>query len=120
MNPFLSKRFLIVTFIFVLCLFFTFFIFTRGSTEDWQWQNHNENSSPIGSYDFTTTFPAENGMLIVAKKVAVLIIITLLIILICLQANMITRFYLQIIMACILSLIAIKVSIMQFVKENNV
>ncbi len=81
MNPFLSKRFLIVTFIFVLCLFFTFFIFTRGSTEDWQWQNHNENSSPIGSYDFTTTFPAENGMLIVAKKVAVLIIITLLIIL---------------------------------------
>ncbi|MEY0727131.1 hypothetical protein AB7254_08585 [Providencia rettgeri] len=68
MNPFLSKRFLIVTFSFVLSLFFTFFIFTRGSSEDWQWQNHNENSSPIGSYDFTTTFPAENGMLIVAQK----------------------------------------------------
>lgn len=52
----------------MLSLFFTFFIFTRGNTEDWQWKKHNENRSPIGSYDFTTTFPAENGMLIVAQK----------------------------------------------------
>lgn len=68
MNPFLSKRFLILTFIFAFSLLFTFFIFFRGGTEDWQWQNHNENSVAIGSYDFATTFPSEKGMLIIAQK----------------------------------------------------
>lgn len=68
MNPFLSKRFLALTFIFLLSLLFTLFIFIRGGTDDWQWQNHNENSSAIGSYDFVTTFPTEKGMLIIAQK----------------------------------------------------
>ncbi|ENR5390572.1 hypothetical protein PWM41_001277 [Providencia rettgeri] len=68
MNPFLSKRFLILTFIFALSLLFTLFVFIRGGTEDWQWQNHNENSVAIGSYDFATTFPSEKGMLIIAQK----------------------------------------------------
>ncbi|ENY6784082.1 MULTISPECIES: hypothetical protein [Providencia] len=68
MNPFLSKRFLILTFIFSFSLLLTLFIFIRGGTEDWQWQNHNENSVAIGSYDFATTFPSEKGMLIIAQK----------------------------------------------------
>ncbi|MCG5379187.1 MULTISPECIES: hypothetical protein [Providencia] len=68
MNPFLSKRFLILMFIFSFSLLLTLFIFIRGGTEDWQWQNHNENSVAIGSYDFATTFPSEKGMLIIAQK----------------------------------------------------
>nr|WP_282563940.1 hypothetical protein [Providencia rettgeri] len=68
MNPFLSKRFLFLALVFALSLAFTFIIFIRTGTVDWQWKNHNENSFPIGSYDFVTTFPAENGMLVVAKK----------------------------------------------------
>lgn len=68
MNPFLSRRFLFLSLVFALILVFTFVVFVRDSTVDWQRKNYNENSAPIGSYDFATTFPAENGMLIVAQK----------------------------------------------------
>ncbi|GAB1439943.1 hypothetical protein MASR2M36_27230 [Providencia sp.] len=68
MNPFLSRRFLFLSLVFALSLVFTFVVFICDSTVDWQRENHNENSSPIGNYDFATTFPAENGMLIIAQK----------------------------------------------------
>lgn len=68
MNPFLSRRFLFLSLVFALSLVFTFVVFVCDSTVDWQRENHNENNSPIGNYDFVTTFPAENGILIIAQK----------------------------------------------------
>ncbi|MGJ7067399.1 hypothetical protein ABM016_19225 [Morganella morganii] len=67
MNPFFSKRFLILTFFFALSLLLMRFVY-RGNTEDWQWKNHNENSVAVGSYDFAKTFLSEKGMLIITQK----------------------------------------------------
>ncbi|WP_353243699.1 hypothetical protein [Providencia sp.] len=68
MNPFLSKRFLLLTVIFVVSLLSTFFIFVRGSVVAWQIENHQENGSAIAYYDWASTFQTENGILIVTQK----------------------------------------------------
>lgn len=68
MNPFLSKRFLLLTVIFVISLLSTFFIFVRGGVVAWQIENHQENGSAIAYYDWASTFQTENGILIVTQK----------------------------------------------------
>lgn len=68
MNPFLSKRFLLLTVIFVISLLSTFFIFVRGGAIAWQIENHQEEGSAIAYYDWASTFQTENGILIVTQK----------------------------------------------------
>ncbi|MGB5118314.1 MAG: hypothetical protein WBO26_15365 [Providencia rettgeri] len=68
MNPFLSRHFILLTLAFALSFIFIVFVFVRDGTIDWQWEKHNENGPVIANYDWATTFPAENGMLIIAQK----------------------------------------------------
>ncbi|MBC8652532.1 hypothetical protein GQR86_03190 [Providencia vermicola] len=68
MNPFLSRHFILLTLAFALSFIFIVFVFVRDGTVDWQWEKHNENGPVIANYDWATTFPAENGMLINCSK----------------------------------------------------
>lgn len=68
MNPFLSKRFILLTAVFALSLLSTVLIFVRDGSIAWQIEHHQENRSAITNYDWATTFPAENGTLIVTQK----------------------------------------------------
>lgn len=68
MNPFLSKRFLLLTVIFVISLLSTFFIFVRGGAVAWKIENHQENGSAVAYYDWASTFQTESGILIVTQK----------------------------------------------------
>lgn len=68
MNPFLSKRFMLLTALFSLSLLTTFFIFVQDGTAAWQVQNHQKKGTAISDYDWANTFQAENGTLIVTQK----------------------------------------------------
>lgn len=68
MNPFLSKRFILLTLVFALSLLLTFFIFVRDNTVARQIQKYQENGAAIGNYDWANTFQTENGILIVTQK----------------------------------------------------
>nr|ELR5039814.1 hypothetical protein [Providencia stuartii]ELR5081232.1 hypothetical protein [Providencia stuartii] len=67
MNPFLSKRFIILTIAFITCLVATIAFHFRGNAASWTWEN-KKIGSEIANFDWVKTFPTDQGMLIVVQR----------------------------------------------------
>nr|ELR5113470.1 hypothetical protein [Providencia stuartii] len=67
MNPFLSKRFIILTIAFITCLVATIAFHFRGNVASWTWENQKIGSE-IANFDWVKTFPTDQGMLIVVQR----------------------------------------------------
>ncbi|MEY1579747.1 hypothetical protein AB7Z98_12860 [Providencia manganoxydans] len=61
MNPFLSKRFIILTIAFITCLVATIAFHFRGNAASWTWENQKIGSE-IANFDWVKTFPTDQGM----------------------------------------------------------
>lgn len=69
MNPLLSKRFVILTVVFVVCVVVTIAFHFRGNASAWIWENNNQKmGSEIANFDWVKTFPTDQGMLIVVQR----------------------------------------------------
>lgn len=69
MNPFLSKRFIILSVAFFACLAATIAFHFRGNAAGWTWENNNQKiGSELANFDWVKTYPTDQGMLIVVQR----------------------------------------------------